>query len=299
MTSTFRPMLAATIEDLEQIKFPVYASPKLDGIRCLIRTGVALSRSLKPIPNQALQYWVRDHAAELEGCDGELMISGVKFNEISSVFMSRDKVLPNNWYYAVFDKWNRGADSGNFGGLGALANRVVGGGVHCVVLIQSLINSVDRLAAYERDCLADGYEGVILRGVDAPYKHGRSTLREGYLLKLKRFTDGEAKIIGCLEKFTNTNVAKVSELGLTKRSHAKAGLVGANTLGALLVADCATGAQFEIGSGFDAETAAATWANRNDVIGAIVKYKHFEHGALDKPRHGVFLGFRDVLDMSV
>jgi len=40
-----KPMLAATIEDIHQIKFGVMASPKLDGIRCLIINNKAVSRS--------------------------------------------------------------------------------------------------------------------------------------------------------------------------------------------------------------------------------------------------------------
>ena len=45
----FKPMLASQIDDLSSVKYPVYASYKLDGIRAIIYQGVAYSRSLKPI----------------------------------------------------------------------------------------------------------------------------------------------------------------------------------------------------------------------------------------------------------
>src|SRR5881628_3661254 len=44
-----------------------------------------------------------------------------------------------------------------------------------------------------------GHEGVILRTLGAPYKHGRST-PSGPLLKLKRFVDFEAEVIGVYEE---------------------------------------------------------------------------------------------------
>ena len=44
MTKQIKPLLACEVP-LEQVKFPVYVSTKLDGIRCLIIDGVAYSRS--------------------------------------------------------------------------------------------------------------------------------------------------------------------------------------------------------------------------------------------------------------
>jgi len=53
--STFKPLLAHTIEGTSTIKYPCIVSPKLDGIRCIIINGVAMSRSLKPIRNEYVQ----------------------------------------------------------------------------------------------------------------------------------------------------------------------------------------------------------------------------------------------------
>ena len=49
-----KPMLAVDA-DVENIKYPVLCSDKLDGIRCIILNGVAYSRSLKPIRNKYVQ----------------------------------------------------------------------------------------------------------------------------------------------------------------------------------------------------------------------------------------------------
>ena len=43
-----RPMLAeAAPADLTELRYPILASPKLDGVRCIKSNGQALSRKLK------------------------------------------------------------------------------------------------------------------------------------------------------------------------------------------------------------------------------------------------------------
>ena len=53
----FKPILAIDATDhLETIKYPKYASLKLDGIRCIFHPDHGMvSRSLKQIPNKQLQ----------------------------------------------------------------------------------------------------------------------------------------------------------------------------------------------------------------------------------------------------
>ena len=83
-----RPILAEKIEpsELENLKYPVLVSPKLDGIRCLIVDGKALSRSFKPIPNLFIQSLLSKQ--EFNGLDGELVLEGKTFNETQSIVMS-------------------------------------------------------------------------------------------------------------------------------------------------------------------------------------------------------------------
>ena len=50
-----KPMLAALCEDVTKLRYPVIASPKLDGIRALVIDGQLVSRTLKPIPNRYVQ----------------------------------------------------------------------------------------------------------------------------------------------------------------------------------------------------------------------------------------------------
>ena len=151
--------------------------------------------------------------------------------------------------------------------------------------------------ALEERYLADGYEGVMLRSLQGIYKFGRATKKEGALLKLKRFADSEATILGLIEQMHNTNESTINALGLKERSSHKANLVGKDTLGALSVRDVTTGVEFEIGTGFDDAERAKIWAHKDAYIGKLVKYKYFPSGSKDKPRFPVYQGIRDPRDM--
>lgn len=298
-------MLAATLDQSQMAKlsFPVYVSPKLDGIRCVIRNGKALTRSLKPVPNKVIRDTLEELARSgLDGCDGELMIDDVTFQEITSSVMSPSAEPHGEWYFAVFDHYSESPAAGARNSfetrIGAAEMRVQSIDSQYVRLVpHELIETEDQLLQFEQDVLADGFEGVMLRDPEGLYKFGRSTLKEGGLLKLKRFTDDEAVVVGAVELQHNENEAFKGELGQTKRSTKKAGKTGGGTLGALRVRHPVFG-EFELGTGFTEKQRAELWLSQLELMGSTVKFKYFAVGVKDKPRHPVFLGFRSAEDMS-
>jgi DNA ligase-1 len=168
-----------------------------------------------------------------------------------------------------------------------------------------LVHDEKTLLLAEDGVLADGYEGLILRGADTAYKNGRSTVKEQGMLKVKRFVDGEAEIIGMEEELHNGNAAKESAIGTTERSSHKAGMTGKGRMGALNVRDCKSGVEFKIGSGFTAEDRETFWkfwqtayprSGPNARPRVVVKYKSFLIGVKDKPRFPVYLGLREGWD---
>jgi DNA ligase-1 len=100
-----------------------------------------------------------------------------------------------------------------------------------VMVPHILVNSREELSTWEAQWLLEGHEGVMIRSLGGPYKQGRSTEREGYLLKLKQFKDSEAIVLGSYEQMHNENEAKTNALGHTERSTEKAGMVPAGVLG--------------------------------------------------------------------
>lgn len=296
--SKIKPMLAETLEDTATLSYPVFASPKLDGIRCLIMGGVAMSRSLKPIPNEFVQAWARDNAPDLEGLDGELLVGEHDeqvFRRTTSAVMSENG--EPDFTFHVFDNWDT-PEVGFRLRLRALKMSGVGSTIPRTKLVASVtVGGKDELAAFEAKCLERGYEGVMVRAPDGGYKYGRSTLKQGWLLKLKQFKDAEAEVIGFEERMHNDNEAKVDALGHTERSTHAAGMRPAGDLGALV---CRTpgGVEFRIGSGFTAAERVSVWASRAALKGQLVKYSYFPQGAKDAPRFPTFIGFRDPKDMS-
>jgi DNA ligase-1 len=297
---SFKPTLAVAA-DFSKIAYPVYASPKLDGIRCSIVEGTALSRTLKAIPNKSIYAQLSNHG--LTGLDGELIVgsptSKTVYNETVSKVMAHDKGSDDVNYY-VFDlhdipeaTYRHRLDS-LISEMPFLQKQTT---LKIHLLEQRLLTDEDSMLQYEAAMVADGYEGIILRHPEAPYKFGRSTVKEGYLLKVKRFSDFESIITGFAEEEFNGNTAEVNELGRTKRSSAKAGKVGKNTLGAFLVRDLTTGVNFAIGTGLTADERQRYWDTRESLVGKIIKYKCFEVGVKIAPRHPVFLGFRSPIDL--
>lgn len=286
-----KPMLACEY-DPAKAKFPYMATPKIDGIRCVVSGGKPLSRSLKPIRNKFIATAL---SGLPDGLDGELT-AGSNFQESTSGIMSSDG--EPDFTYWVFD-FVDDPTTGYKNRVEALRQYATVAGLppQVMVLTPQYIHNKTDLDNYLTLALSQGHEGVILRSPDSPYKFGRSTVRENYLLKLKLFVDSEATIIGFQEKFTNCNAQQTNALGYSERSSHKENLVAAGTLGSIVVKDLKTGVEFKIGSGFDDELRQLIWDNRSVYVNNLVKYKYMPHGEKDKPRHPIFLGFRDLEDM--
>ena len=276
---------------LTELSYPLLASTKLDGIRCVIKDGVALSNSLKPIPNLSVQRWAKEHAAVLEGLDGELMVHG-DFNDVQSVIMSVHG--GNKWTFCYFDVWDRPSlpFSGRYSALaGSAATRseVV---PQIRLVEQEVIHTPDGLQAFWDKAVEDGHEGVIARCPKGPYKYGRSTLKQGWMIKLKGWSDDEAEITGYYELMRNENEAFEGELGQTKRSREQAGLVPAGTLGGLTVKW--NGVTFNIGGGpgLTAEERQRLWDKRETLKGLFCTFKYFGLSKAGVPRHPNWKGIR-------
>ena len=297
MFEKFKPMLAETCSDLSQVKFPVLASPKLDGIRCTIFSGVAYSRSKKPIPNKFVQEWVKLHAEILEGFDGELIVGSptdeLVFSNTTSFVMSHDKVQEFGFY--AFDLVN--ADNAETR-QNRLYSIISGAAIPRVHLVhQELVEAPAQLQEFEEKQLLLGYEGTMLKNPEGLYKFGRSTLKSGQLLKRKTFVDSEFVVVGCEPLWHNTNESKTNELGRTERSTSKEGLVALETLGSLTCA-LPDGKVFSVGTGFDTELRKSLWGSKDQMIGKLAKVKYFPIGMQDGvPRFPVFVGFRSEDDL--
>lgn len=297
--TTFKPMLAGKAPaDLGSLKFPLLVSPKLDGIRCVIQGGVALSRKLLPIPNRFVQAQL---AGLPDGLDGELMLDlPGSFAKVSSAVMSRDG--EPDFTFCVFDRFESDTYWNRFHSLTPEQVEKWWGKHRVEKVPHQVVPTLDYLMAWEEEYVKLGFEGLMIRSMDGPYKCGRSTEREGYLLKLKRFEDAEATVVGVEELMHNDNEAKTDELGRTKRSSAKEGKRPAGMLGALICRREHDSVKFNIGAGFTEEKRRSLWSDytgrAGSLIGLSVKYRFQpDPSAPDAaPRFPTFIGFRNSID---
>jgi DNA ligase-1 len=273
----FTPMLASVFKP-EKLKFPALASRKLDGIRCIIRDGVALSRSGKPIRNQYIQSVLG--RKEFNWLDGELMVGAPNdpkaFSNSTSGVMSEDG--EPDFVFHVFDIAAEGA---GFESRLAVAKSIVtkAKSKHLKIVEHVKLTSLGGLDLIEEKWLMEGFEGVMLRSLDGPYKLGRSSVTEGHLLKVKRFSDAEAVIIDYVEEVTTKDRTPKNALGK-------------------FICRMPNGVEFGVGGGFSREERIAFWKQKDAMIGKICKYKYFEVGMIDAPRFPSFIGIRDEDDMS-
>jgi DNA ligase-1 len=322
--SGFRPMKSATPPqdfDFSTLKYPMWASPKVDGIRCVVHPTMGpVTNTLKPIPNNYIRQTLT--ALSVPYLDGELVVGDPdnpkSFNQTQSGVMSHDG--QPDFTFLVFDNFEAGSTCG-YGIRIEDARTVVDGLIkpsYVQMLEQRLIENYEQLLEYESEKLAQGYEGVMLRSLDGKYKFGRSTLVQQGMIKIKRFRDDEAIIIGWEPLERNENDPEIDKLGLQRRGYSKAGKVIDDTrVGRFRVKGVAgsrwDGVEFWIGSGLDdadrltfreqlraAEAhPGVTYADITDMsgkrispIGHTITFKYQEHGSIDAPRTPIWKGIR-------
>ena len=298
----FKPMLAPGEDPLsypdyfDKLQYPLLGSPKFDGIRCIIKSNKAMSRSFKMLPSAQVQeeFVLQNHL------DGEIIAGNATdfdvYNRTQSYVMSENK--PGDLSYYVFDychpDW---LDKPFYERLSYAKGILPNTPDNKYYMIEHYdIENYQDLVEYENKCLEAGFEGIMLRDPVGRYKMGRGTFREGLIYKLKRFKDAEGKVIGFQEQMDNYNIKEKDELGYSKRSSSKEGLVPANTLGRFIIDF--NGMELDIAPGnFNHLERKEIWSNQDEFLGKLLKFRYFNHGIKDKPRFPRAIGFRNLMDL--
>lgn len=309
-----RPMLAANkIPALTDIKYPMLASLKMDGIRCIIDKNGLTSRSGKHFPNKFLNpkhpgfpssfQKAYEYAVEKKCVlDGEIWFPGLAFNEISSRVMSNDNYAVSHLGYHVFDcltdeEWHETNPRKirsfwpRFNALLADSHKVG------EVVSQYIVKNADEAQNRLNQFLKNNGEGMILRSPKGKYKHGRCTFNENIMHKIKLSDCLDAKVIGFEPKYVMRLNYRMDtenrrdEFNKLKSDHKQEHRQAINALGALVVDD---GLRiFCVGSGFTDAERCEIWENQDTYLGSWVRIKCAAYGEDVRPRHPVFICFRD------
>ncbi len=251
---------------------PYIVQPKFDGVRCrAIPLETSADRGFMLLSSEENVIFGTPHLnvilmslglrAEL---DGELYCHGMSFEEIVSITSRSVNLHPDHKriQFHVFDVVNnlpqmkRSLIIENLKGLNPWIQ--VSPFWVCENL-DDIMRTHDKLAE-------KGYEGIIVRHMQAPYERKRSL----YVMKFKAKKEDDYEIIGVQEEISIDGRAK-------------------DSLGAL-VCSSGDGNSFSVGTGFTKEQRSSLWIQKDELIGKVakVKYQHLTTGK-QVPRFPVFV----------
>ena len=293
-TELIKPMLAMDWEKADVVfrgEWRFLISPKIDGIRCIVKDGVAYTRTGKIHKNKYIQKRIQEMPRGYI-FDGELMCGVIeKGKKFSGMTDGLTKIMGTpNFTFCIFDIISESPHHKRYTKLVELEEEYMLP-PYCDVVQKKRVYSLEDVRRETAIFLEQGYEGSMLNEMDATYKHGRAGKTNKELIKIKEFSDAEAEIIGFNELEHNLNELTTDELGHSKRSTSKIGKIKGGVLGSFELRT-PEGIEFNCAGFTDAEKL-SFWNNRENLIGKWVKYKYFEIGADTKPRFPTFLSFRE------
>jgi len=316
----------------EELKFPCWATPKIDGINGLKVSGKSLGRSLKPYANlwlnRMIELWLPD------GLCYEVTVGDLPYGEdlcrnttsfVNAINKEHEKIIINVFDF-IGDTSESYIKSRNYldrlpDAMEALAETfprhnwtyyevgtgeavdlgeyfVVNDFLEIRVMEPVLIEDIEQAENYYLECLDNGYEGAMFRQ-NIPYKCGRATAKSQEVIRFKPSHDTEAIVIGFEEAMENLNEAKTNELGRTERSSHKENKKGLGMLGSFLCIDVKTGEHIKVGAGkLKHHERLEVWNQRDVYLHALVKYRSMSTGVKDKPRFPRFIDWRDANDLA-
>lgn len=311
-----QPMLAGSISDRSEIIFPVYASEKYDGFRCIVRENLPRSRNeWKVLPNKDLQAMVAKH--DLNDLDGELMLTEFKknvFSETQSIVTAHEKPIGLVRFF-VFDIF--GDPRPYKERYEELLARFGTDHEFVTVVHHEWCENLEQLEAFEATLVdKPGYEGFMINDPFAGYLYGRSNglwhpkphgkrirPKSVELMKVKPHKDTEAVIVGFKQLVSNKGEIRTDSWGRNYRhvdlDNKEASLIPQEMVGAFWAVfhNGKEEVKFKIGSGLTKDLREHAWQNPDLYIGAVVKFRFNDLAGQGRPRNPRFLAIRNPIDV--
>jgi DNA ligase-1 len=186
------PMLAQSYDDYkDEIQFPCYVQPKLDGCRSLSSAEKPfMSRTNKP-------FGTLGHINMPVYCadtfDGEVYAHGLSFQENMKIIKKYVKGETEKVKYHVYDMVLDMTFIARYHILKSLVDSMNNPSIELVPTFE--VHNIEDIKKYHKIFLEQGYEGTIIRWGDEGYNVNK---RSKYLIKYKDFKDEGFKIIDVL-----------------------------------------------------------------------------------------------------
>lgn len=295
-----KPMLASDWEE-GRAKFPVIVQPKIDGVRGVNLIGEFTARTTKKFKNMHATMFFSQNG--FKGFDGEMAAQAMTHPRLCNLTTSALGTIEGEpWLmWHVFDFIDERSISMRYidrlEHLQLQVERVKRNapllGAHLSMIEWAWVHSREELDAAVEYHLEEGYEGTIVRDPNGLYKQGRSTAREGGLLRIKQFVEEDAIVLRIEEGMHNANEATINGLGQTERSTHQANMIPNGMVGAMICKDVKTGQEIKVAAGrLTHDERVKYFRNQDLILGQTIKYQHFVKGRKDKPRFPTFQSFR-------
>ena len=270
----------------DPVKYPVRVEAKLDGLRCIAvkhRGEVSMfTRSGTPIETlPRIKAAIETLKADDFVLDGEAMAAS--WEDSASVMMSsKTKKDDSGMLYHVFDcvsfeDWQTQKSETHYRARLLDISMIVGDvqGTPFRYVKSTLAANETELRDFYAQCLDEGYEGVMLKDMTAPYRWKRSDA----ILKLKPVATEEGVVVSWYE---------------AKESTKRAGQFGG------FVILTPNGVTTRVGGGYSDEVKSKIFSDGPDTyVGRIAEVEHQPPFTPDgKLRFPVFCRFRDTADVD-
>ena len=195
----FKPMLAEKYEDRkDNISFPCAVQPKLDGIRCIVKSDGMWTRNGKQIVAAPHIYeslkslFMQDPNLIL---DGELYNHIFKhdFNKITSLVKKTKPTaedLKESSELIEYHIYDFPSQPSSFKTRYEELCYYINQDTKCKIVSTKIANDIESINNLFEAFLADGYEGAMIRNINSNYENKRTR----NLLKRKEFSDSEYTI---------------------------------------------------------------------------------------------------------
>lgn len=290
------PMLASDYVK-SKVRYPVILQPKVDGVRAVNLNGLVTGRSLKAHKNVHLTKFFSHPLCH--GLDGEMAAERETHPALCRITASAMSTIDGEPYllWWLFDyivpatvqldynlRYNELVKHYHW-----ICDANPELGAHLRLMPSTLVYNEQELDELHTKYSDLGYEGSVLRDPYGKYKQGRSTVREGGLLRIKDYVEEEAVVTGIEEGQSNTNEMVLNPLGKAERSTHQANMIPNGMVGALLCIDVKTKKDIRVAAGtMPHDDRALFFKHPSLIVGKTIKYKTFPKGVKDKPRHPTF-----------
>lgn len=261
-----KPMLATRYYP-SQTKFPCFAQPKYDGVRCILHEGEdgeihLTSRGGKEYDVPQIKAWGEKHRGMLP-LDGEIYNhQELTFQQICSAVKCRS-AMTDKLRMVIYDAQIPGSFSARWKVLQEEFASIDPNGP--VYLTQTFVaHSEKDIKRWHKIFVSTGYEGAIIRNANGTYTEGRNN----DLMKLKSFDTTEFKVVDVLEAEGNDAGTAIFKLKCGEYEFC-ARPVGSKSLRAQYLAD------------------------KEELIGMAATVQHQGYSDAGVPRFPVLLNIRD------